>query len=109
MLMILCLIDCLLPGDYHSFDIDGSAGQFMRFYGNQCRHYTMDNTTEMTRISFDFRVIPACYFADMEEVVRLSTSSVESPGLDKTFHGSEEVRRAQQTGTSLKRYVPCAQ
>ena len=30
----------------------------MRFWGNQCQHYTVANTTRHTRVSFDFRVIP---------------------------------------------------
>ena len=30
----------------------------MRFWGNQCEHYTVANTSGSTRVSFDFRVIP---------------------------------------------------
>ena len=32
-------------------------GQAIKFWGNQCQHYTVPNTTELTRVSFDFRVI----------------------------------------------------
>jgi len=46
-------------GDFHSFDIDGSKGELMRFYGNRCRHYTTENTASTCRVSFDFRVIPS--------------------------------------------------
>jgi hypothetical protein len=49
-------------GDFHSFDLDGSAGELMRFYGNRCQHYTTENTATTCRVSFDFRVIPASLF-----------------------------------------------
>ncbi|CAK0899724.1 unnamed protein product [Prorocentrum cordatum] len=42
-------------GDYHPFV--GSYGTAVRFYGNQCMHFTKDNDTDHTRFSFDFRVI----------------------------------------------------
>jgi hypothetical protein len=43
-------------GDF--FPVKISKGEFVSFYGNQCRHYNMKNTTGKTRVSFDFRVIP---------------------------------------------------
>ena len=33
-------------------------GTGLRFWGNQCRHYTDPNRTDSTRVSFDFRVVP---------------------------------------------------
>mmetsp|Transcript_138110 Transcript_138110/g.440485 ORF Transcript_138110/g.440485 Transcript_138110/m.440485 type:complete len:433 (+) Transcript_138110:59-1357(+) len=42
-------------GDFHPFEVD--YGQVMRFYGNQCMHYTLDNETDTTRVSLDFRVV----------------------------------------------------
>ena len=32
-------------------------GQYVRFYGNLCRHQTFPNNTNMTRISLDFRCV----------------------------------------------------
>jgi len=47
-------------GDFHPFVAEN--GQCVRFYGNQCEHYTMANEEQVTRVSLDFRVIPArCY------------------------------------------------
>ena len=43
-------------GDFHPFE--ASPGQFVKFYGNRCWHYTVQNTTEITRVSFDIRVVP---------------------------------------------------
>ena len=34
------------------------AGEFIRFDGNRCWHYTTANDTGATRVSFDFRVVP---------------------------------------------------
>ena len=39
----------------------------MRFYGNECMHYTTENTTPVTRVSFDFRVIPAKLFTNVTQ------------------------------------------
>lgn len=49
-------------GDFHAFK--AGAGQFVRFYGNRCWHYCLDNTTEDTRVSFDLRVVPMDLFDD---------------------------------------------
>eukprot|EP00290_Baffinella_frigidus_P055426 CAMPEP_0180346716 /NCGR_PEP_ID=MMETSP0989-20121125/4023_1 /TAXON_ID=697907 /ORGANISM="non described non described, Strain CCMP2293" /LENGTH=306 /DNA_ID=CAMNT_0022335869 /DNA_START=119 /DNA_END=1036 /DNA_ORIENTATION=+ len=45
-------------GDFHPLEC--SYGQLVRFWGNQCRHHTVANSTDATRVSFDFRVVP-CY------------------------------------------------
>ena len=44
------------PGlkDFHP--LEASYGQAFRFWGNQCQHYTVANSTDSTRVSFDFRV-----------------------------------------------------
>lgn len=47
-------------GDFHPFELE--YGQGCRFYGNKCRHYTVPNTTDTTRVSFDLRVIPGFYY-----------------------------------------------
>lgn len=51
-------------GDFHAITLD--YGQVFRFYGNQCRHYNMKNKTEQTRISLDFRVIPASQYVETD-------------------------------------------
>jgi hypothetical protein len=47
------------PGkaDFSPFELN--PGEGMRFNGNTCRHFTKPNVTDCTRVSFDFRVIPA--------------------------------------------------
>lgn len=54
------------PGkeDFHPINIQ--YGDIFRFYGNGCRHYNMKNTTGETRISFDFRLIPASQYVETE-------------------------------------------
>jgi hypothetical protein len=37
-------------------------GEIAVFYGNQCPHETVRNDTEVTRCSFDFRMIPGSFF-----------------------------------------------
>ena len=43
-------------GDFHAFE--AGPGEFVRFDGNRCWHYTTANDTDGTRVSFDFRVVP---------------------------------------------------
>ena len=43
-------------GDFRPFCMKN--GQYMQFHGYACRHYSKENDTEVTRVSFDFRVIP---------------------------------------------------
>ena len=52
------------PGaeDYHPIDMD--VGQFLRFNGYNCRHYTHPNDTGHTRVSFDFRVVPTSLYKE---------------------------------------------
>ncbi len=39
--------------------VEMKYGQFLRFDGHDCRHYTVQNDTPVCRVSFDFRVIPS--------------------------------------------------
>ena len=48
-------------GDFHPFEV--GYGQVVRFWGNKCMHFTMDNTTSVSRVSFDFRVVRLRDFA----------------------------------------------
>ena len=49
--------------DWHPFTAPG-PGHCMRFWGSQCEHFTKANTTEVTRVSLDFRVVPEDLFID---------------------------------------------
>jgi hypothetical protein len=44
-------------GDFKPIEM--KYGQFLRFDGFSCRHYTVHNDTPSCRVSFDFRVIPS--------------------------------------------------
>jgi hypothetical protein len=57
------------PGkeDYHPINI--KYGEVFRFYANQCRHFNKKNISEKTRISFDFRVIPASQYREDDSSV----------------------------------------
>ena len=43
-------------GDFTAMNLE--YGEFVIGYLNQCRHGNMDNDTDITRVSFDFRVMP---------------------------------------------------
>eukprot|EP00928_Gymnodinium_smaydae_P031299 TRINITY_DN23011_c0_g1_i1.p1 TRINITY_DN23011_c0_g1~~TRINITY_DN23011_c0_g1_i1.p1 ORF type:complete len:276 (+),score=29.02 TRINITY_DN23011_c0_g1_i1:147-974(+) len=44
-------------GDFHAFEAHRGIGQYVRFHGSQVWHYTVPNETDVSRVSFDFRVI----------------------------------------------------
>ena len=44
-------------GDFRPMEL--RPGQALRFWAHSCEHYTVPNTTEATRVSFDFRVVPS--------------------------------------------------
>ena len=50
------------PGAADFAPFEATRGQFVRFYGNQAVHYTVTNTTNVTRVSFDLRLVPKPLF-----------------------------------------------
>jgi hypothetical protein len=56
------------PGneDFHPINI--KYGEVFRFYGNKCRHYNKRNISNATRISFDFRIIPASQYTENDAI-----------------------------------------
>jgi hypothetical protein len=46
--------------DFHPLELQ--YGQMARFWGYACKHYTVPNDSDHTRVSFDFRVIPKSLF-----------------------------------------------
>jgi hypothetical protein len=51
-------------GDFHPIAI--RYGEVFRFYGNRCRHFNKKNVSNQTRISFDFRIIPASQYQEID-------------------------------------------
>jgi hypothetical protein len=49
-------------GNFTPFDVRGGFGSVVVFWGNQCKHYTVPNTTGVSRVSLDFRVCPMSLF-----------------------------------------------
>ena len=50
------------PGaeDFHPLNL--SYGEYVTFYGQQCVHFAVENLTQDTRVSLDFRVVPGCCY-----------------------------------------------
>jgi hypothetical protein len=46
------------PGARDFHPLVASPGQFVKFYGCACWHFTTRNDTDVTRVSFDVRVVP---------------------------------------------------
>jgi hypothetical protein len=88
-----------LIGDFHSFDLDGSAGELMRFYGNRCQHYTTENSSTTCRVSFDFRVIPASLFR-LNSRAQLPTGELSRESFDPLEESSSPSESSQPTHSS---------
>jgi hypothetical protein len=50
------------PGANDFVTITLSENQYFRFDGYNCTHFTVPNDTDYTRVSFDFRVVPASLY-----------------------------------------------
>ena len=50
------------PGkeDFHPLNL--SYGEYATFYGQKCVHFAVENLTEDTRVSLDFRIVPGCCY-----------------------------------------------
>lgn len=60
-----------VPGLEDWNDICADYGSVVRFYGALCAHFTPENTTNQTRVSLDFRVIPgSCWIEDHDHFTR---------------------------------------
>ena len=44
--------------------IELTEHEYLRFDGYNCRHFTVPNDTDYTRISFDFRVVPVSLYKE---------------------------------------------
>lgn len=85
-------------GDFHPFV--ARPGQFVKFYGNRCWHYTVKNTTEMTRVSFDIRVVPFELF-DNEARGPSKTITISGVTTGKMSGGGKPLRLGEY-------YVECS-
>ena len=45
-----------LKGDFAAVKMN--YGDLLKFYGNKCRHGNKVNQTDLTRVTFDFRILP---------------------------------------------------
>ena len=53
------------PGEGDYRPVEMRLGTGLRFDGQRCRHYTKADAAATTRVSFDFRVVPATLFRDV--------------------------------------------
>jgi len=72
-------------GDFHCVEL--KYGQLFRFYGNMCRHFNELNDTGSTRVSIDFRIIPA----SMWDFSATSEAASVKSGLKFTIGGYYDI------------------
>jgi hypothetical protein len=58
-------------GDFSPLEME--YGQFMMGYWNQCRHGNKDNDSGVTRVSFDFRVMPSFAYNPESQMASCTT------------------------------------
>eukprot|EP00092_Neocalanus_flemingeri_P011081 GFUD01011929.1.p1 GENE.GFUD01011929.1~~GFUD01011929.1.p1 ORF type:complete len:274 (+),score=71.61 GFUD01011929.1:225-1046(+) len=67
------------PGEGDFLPVELGYGQVLRFYGNLCQHYTVPNTSSVTRVSLDLRVL-ALEHHDLNWRDRMGRSSIYTVG-----------------------------
>ena len=86
------------PGreDWHPLSL--SYGELATFYGVYCSHFTAENTTTVTRVSLDFRLVPGgCYAPDVtDQPVHFRAGEYYSEAAWDASSGRFEVRRRGQ-------------
>ena len=60
-------------------------GQALRFNGYECRHYTLENQTDASRVSFDWRVVPS-------ELAPAGLERIGDFGAVEEIHAAVDVR-----------------
>lgn len=96
-------------GDFHP--LEACLGDAIRFYGNQVWHYNVENETNSTRVSIDFRVIRKCgnewsassfaRFKLGEYFYIMSRDGLVEPGSDEFNKLIAELVVWRETGTYL--------
>ena len=102
---LLALPAALLPQSLFWQLTDVAGSQPAPPQGNRCRHYTVGNDSDQTRVSFDFRVIPQRLFVPpSEEIVKLSKHSL-NPGNSKRgyYAVAYPSSKSNDHGTALRR------
>ena len=79
------------PGASDFQPIEACFGQAVRFYGNRCNHFTVPNTSGRTRISFDFRVLPASLAAATPRTI-VTNRKLEAGGYYRLLRCGEKFR-----------------
>jgi len=62
-----------LPGLGDFTPMNLKYGEFVMGYLNQCRHGNKDNDTDITRVSFDFRVMPGFAYDSKTKLISCTT------------------------------------
>lgn len=76
-----------VPGLRDFNPMNMKVGQYAIFDGNRCMHGNKENATDLTRVSFDFRVIPSS---------RYENNTKESVTTSKKFTEGEYYRRVKK-------------
>ena len=84
------------PGKGDFLPVELEYGQVLRFYGNLCQHYTVPNTSGMTRVSLDLRVL-ALEHHDANWRDKMGRSSIFSVGKYYIRAGGEEKPKEIET------------
>mmetsp|Transcript_15852 Transcript_15852/g.31861 ORF Transcript_15852/g.31861 Transcript_15852/m.31861 type:complete len:86 (-) Transcript_15852:8-265(-) len=66
------------------------VGEVLQFYGHQCDHFSLPNTTSVTRLSLDFRVVPRSRFLERYEGSHTGSGAPRF-GLDGFFDALDPV------------------
>jgi len=81
------------PGREDFAPIELSLGELAIFDGARCSHFTVANTSDETRVSLDFRVVPGCAYDPDANISRVKGTGAQCYNVGGYYSVAEKIGR----------------
>ena len=79
------------PGREDFAPVELSYGELAIFDGARCSHFTVANTSDRTRVSLDFRVVPACAYDPCAAISRVKGTGSQCYNVGGYYSVAEKI------------------
>ena len=79
------------PGREDFAPVELSYGELAIFDGARCSHFTVANTSDRTRVSLDFRVVPACAYDPCAVISRVKGTGSQCYNVGGYYSVAEKI------------------
>ena len=84
------------PGREDFAPVELSLGELAIFDGARCSHFTVANTSDKTRVSLDFRVVPSCAYDPCANISRVKGTGSQCYNVGGYYSGRKKLDRVAQ-------------